>query len=319
MKKYILLLILFATLFPFQSITAQEEGKKLTMEDAVHGREFYPKSVYGLKSMKDGQHYCTREKDSLNMYEYKTGKYGGTIVSSRDLVPEGDTVPIRLFSFQFSKDESKLLIPTETESIYRHSSKSDYYVYDIEGKKLSFLSLNGKQRLADFSPDATKVAFIRDNNIYVKDLNSGEEKQITADGEDRKIINGTTDWVYEEEFGFTKAFFWSPDGSKIAFYRFDESDVNEFNMQMWGELYPEDYRYKYPKAGEDNSLVTIHVYNLGTGEVTEMDIGQETDQYIPRIKWTEDANKLSILRMNRLQNYLEILLADAGTGATEVI
>ena len=301
------------------STYAQEEVKKLTLNDVVYPRKFYPKTVYGLKSLRDGQHYCVKEGDSLNAYQYKSGKYSRTLLTIDELIPEGDTTPLRLSSYTFSKDESKILIPTETESIYRHSSKSNYYIYDLVQKKLSLLSENGKQRLADFSPDGSKVAFIRENNIFIKDLNTGKESQITEDGEDRKIIYGTTDWVYEEEFGFTKAFFWSPDGEKIAFYRFDESDVKEYNMQMWGELYPEDYRYKYPKAGEDNSLLSIHVYSLSSGEVTDMDIGAETDQYIPRIKWTQDANLLSILRMNRLQNQLEILIADAGTGTSRVI
>ncbi len=320
MKKIIALaLITFIGSFAGFNSSAQEQDKKLTLQDAVYARKFYPKSVYGLKSMNDGQHYCTREGDSLNVYQYKSGNYIRTIATVQDLVPEGDTVPLRISSYTFSNDETKLLLPTETESIYRHSSKSNYYIYYLQDKKLSLLSGNGKQRLADFSPDGSKVAFIRENNIFIKDLNTGEEKQITTDGEDRKIIYGTTDWVYEEEFGFTKAFFWSPDGEKIAFYRFDESDVKEYNMQMWGELYPEDYRYKYPKAGEDNSLVTIHVYNLASGKVTDMDIGAETDQYIPRIKWTQDANLLSILRMNRLQNQLEVLVSDASTGASNII
>ncbi len=299
---------------------AQEDGqKKLSFKDVVQPGMFYAKGVYGLKSMKDGNNYCVIEHDSLNAYSYKSGKLARTILTTKELIPEGDTVPLKISGYTFSHDESKILIPAETESIYRHSSKSNYYIYDISAKELSLLSSNGKQRLADFSPDGQKVAFIRENNIFIKDLNSGEEKQLTTDGEDRKIINGSTDWVYEEEFGFSKAFFWSPDGNKIAFYRFDESDVVEYNMQMWGELYPEDYRYKYPKAGEDNSLLTIHVYDLGSGQVENLDIGSETDQYIPRIKWTQDASLLSILRMNRLQNKLEILILDTNTGSSRVI
>ena len=162
------------------------------------------------------------------------------------------------------------------------------------------------------------VAFVRDNNLFIKDLVSGEENMVTDDGKAGHIINGTTDWVYEEEFGFTKGFSWSPDGSKIAYYRFDESDVMEYGMQMWGELYPEIYRYKYPKAGEKNSLVSIHVYDLEGKSSISVDLGDETDQYIPRIEWTLRPDILAIQRMNRLQNHLEILLADAVTGKTRV-
>jgi dipeptidyl-peptidase-4 len=222
-------------------------------------------------------------------------------------------------SFTLSHTEKRILFSTETERIYRHSSKSEYYVYNIETSKLGRLSQNGKQRLATFSPDDSKVAFVRENNLYIKDLATDEEIPITKDGLFNHIIYGATDWVYEEEFGFSKAFFWSPDSKKIAFYRFDESDVKEFHMTMWGELYPEPYKYKYPKAGEKNSIVQIWVYDLETKNMNSMDIGEEIDIYIPRIKWTQDPNVLSIQWMNRLQNELKILLADASSGVTETI
>jgi len=158
-----------------------------------------------------------------------------------------------------------------------------------------------------------------DNNMFIKNLENGNEQQITTDGLYNNIINGTTDWVYEEEFSFTKGFFWSPDGSKIAFYRFDESNVKEYQMTMWGDLYPEHYKYKYPTAGEDNSIIKILAYDLATKQTIEMDIGEDTDIYIPRIKWTKNSKKLSIQWMNRLQNELKILLADVTTGKTKII
>src|SRR5699024_4836483 len=148
---------------------------------------------------------------------------------------------------------------------------------------------------------------------------TGKEKAATTDGEFNKIINGATDWVYEEEFGFAKAWYWSPNGEKITFYRFDESDVKEFFMTDWDSLYPGLTRFKYPKAGEENSVVKIGVYDLSSGETTWMDINAEQDQYIPRINWTKDPEVLAIRRMNRLQNKRELILADTRSGETEVI
>ncbi len=301
------------------TLVAQETEKKFTLENTVKRNIFRAHGVYGLNSMSDGKHYSTNKRGNILLYSYKTGNLVDTLVKGNLLIPEGDTTAIALQGYNFSKDEKKLLIPTATDYIYRWSSKSNFFIWDIQEEKLSALSDKGKQRLADFSPDGKKVAFVRENNLFVKDLLTGTENQITNDGKDRYIINGTTDWVYEEEFGFTKGFFWSPDGSKIAFYRFDESNVVEYEMQIWGDLYPEMHKYKYPKAGEDNSLVSIHIYDLNTGNTIAADIGNETDQYIPRIKWTAKDGILAIQRMNRLQNKLEILLVDAEDGKSSVI
>jgi len=303
----------------FSTIVAQESEKSFTLENTVKQYDFRPDIVYGLKSLNDGQHYCSTVKGNILVYSYKSGELADTLVRGRELIQEGGEKAINFRNYSFSMDERKILIPTETESIYRWSSKSNYYIWDIENKTLQSLSDNGKQRLADFSPDGTKVAFVRDNNLFIKDLQNGKESKITKDGKDRHIINGTTDWVYEEEFGFTKGFFWSPDSKYIAFYRFDESGVKEYEMQMWGELYPSNYKYKYPKAGEDNSIVSVHFYDLMSGSTISADIGNETDQYIPRIKWSQTPNLLSVQRMNRLQNQLEILLINAENGSARRI
>ncbi|NQT77791.1 MAG: DPP IV N-terminal domain-containing protein [Bacteroidetes bacterium] len=300
-------------------IVAQETEKTFTLDNVIKRNEFRSQGVYGIKSLADGKHYTTLENGDINIYSYKTGKLVKIFVNGSDLTPRNSEEPIKLRNYTFSEDEQKMLIPTETERIYRWSSKSRFYIWDLQAKQLTALSDHGKQRLAHFSPDGSKIAFVRENNLYYKELSSGEEIQITVDGKDRFIINGTTDWVYEEEFGFTKGFFWSPDGSKIAYYSFNESNVVEYEMQLWGELYPEMHRYKYPKAGEDNSLVSIHIYDLEKGLSIPVDIGTEPDQYIPRIKWTKKEGILSIQRMNRLQNRLEILLADTETGMSHVI
>jgi len=310
----------FGLVFIFNfSLIAQDELKEITFDDVFNNRDFRTENVYGIHPMNNGEMYCLLENDSLNLYNYKKGDYKGTIVTSANLIPEGDTIPISMRNYSFSNTEKRILFSTATERIYRHSSKSEFYVYDIDSGSINKLSDNGKQRLATFSPDDNKVAFVRDNNLFIKDLILNKEFQFTKDGLYNNIIYGTTDWVYEEEFGFTKAFFWSPDSKKIAFYRFDESNVKEFQMTMWGDLYPEQYKYKYPKAGEDNSIIQIQVYNLESKETILMDIGKETDIYIPRIKWTQNPEVLSIQWMNRLQNELKIFLANANTGIAESI
>ena len=313
--KYLLvsLFLVFGTL----SATAQEK-KNFDLEDLYMRPTFYAKSVRGMNSMKDGKTYASFEKGQLNIYNYKTGKLEKTLFGFADLTVHPDSLPIGLQDYELSANEDKMLCATEMESIYRHSYHATYYVYDFNTKTLQPLSENGKQRLATFSPDATKVAFMRDNNLFIKDLKTGEEKQFTKDGLYNHIINGAPDWVYEEEFSFSQGFYWSPDSKKIAFMKFDESKVREFQMEEFEGLYPDWYSFKYPKAGEDNSIVEIYVYDLESGKTVKMDTGKETDIYLPRIAWTKDANVLAIQRLNRHQNHLEILAADATTGKSRV-
>ncbi len=313
--KYLLvsLFLVFGTL----SATAQEK-KNFDLEDLYMRPTFYAKSVRGMNSMKDGKTYGSFEKGQLNIYNYKTGKLEKTLFGITDLTMHPNSLPIGLQNYELSDNEDKMLCLTDMESIYRHSFHANYYVYDFATKTLQPLSKNGKQRLATFSPDATKVAFMRDNNLFIKDLKTGEEKQFTKDGLYNHIINGAPDWVYEEEFSFSQGFYWSPDSKKIAFMKFDESNVREFQMEEFEGLYPDWYSFKYPKAGEDNSIVEIYVYNLENGKTVKMDTGKETDIYLPRIAWTKDANVLAIQRLNRHQNHLEILAADATTGKSRV-
>ena len=317
MRKLVLLAFALSCFF---TVHSQGIKKEITLEDIWQNYSFYARPPEEVTPMKDGEHYCMLENEiMINEYEYKSAENVKTIVRTSQLIPEGSKEGISIDKFEFSNDETKILIATNTEQIYRHSSISDYYVWDIKTSKLTKLSNGGKERLASFSPSGTKVAFVRENNLFIKDLVSGKENKITSDGLINNIIYGTTDWVYEEEFSFTNAFFWSPKGDKLAFYRFDESKVKEYDMVMYDSLYPTLYKYKYPKAGENNSVVGIYVYDLNSGKTASMDIGKETDIYIPRIKWTKDDNVLSIQRMNRLQNKLEIMLANATAGTTKVI
>ena len=295
---------------------ANAQSQKLTLEDIYQRRVFQEKSVYGINWSKNGQFYTSLEENGVVKYDIATGKKVETLVDFSQLSPK-----IEVDDYSFSADEKKLLFVTNTTPIYRRSFRADYYVYDLTTKKLQNLTEEGRQSYATFSPDGSKVAFVRENNLFVTDLATNKLTQITNDGKFNAIINGSTDWVYEEELGFAQAFFWSPDSKKIAFYKFDETRVKEYNMQYWDEkqVYPVDYRFKYPKAGELNSIVNIFTYHLATQQTIKMDIGTETDMYIPRVKWTENPEILSIRRLNRLQNKLEILHAEASTGKTNMV
>jgi dipeptidyl-peptidase-4 len=297
------------------------QKKALTLNDIYgpQGSIFTPKTVSGVNWMKSGGFYTTQQNGKVIKYSIATGEAVETLFDQMAVKVEGSNQTIQFDSYELSSNEQKLVLTTGIEKIYRRSFKADFYVYDLTTKKLVQLSKNGKQMLATLSPDGSKVAFVRSNNLFINDLATQTEQAVTTDGKWNEIINGACDWVYEEEFSFAKAFEWSPDGKKIAFYRFDESRVPEYNLQIWGDLYPKDYRYKYPKAGESNSVVQIWVYDLASNQKTKVEVGSETDQYIPRIKWTQDSNLLSLKRMNRLQNRLDILHADASTGQSQTV
>jgi len=300
-----------------------EISKKITLEGIYKNNTFKTNTVSGFRSMNDGKSYVSIETNpvskerSVARRNYNDSKISEELFSESDLIYNDIKLPI---GTDFSSDEKKVLIAYQSEPIYRHSTKAFYYVLDLQTKKISPVSdKKEKQMYATFSPDGSKVGFIRDNNLFYTDLNSGEEIQVTHDGKYNQIINGGTDWVYQEEFSFTRAFFWSPDSKQIAFYRFDETEVKEFSMTMFTGLYPTEYKFKYPKAGEKNSIISIHVYNLANKNTSTVDIGPEKDQYIPRIKWTQDSNVLSVLRMNRHQNKLEYLLWNEETQSINTI
>ncbi|MBP5541052.1 MAG: S9 family peptidase [Bacteroidales bacterium] len=294
--------------------SAAAQTKQITLEDIWAKGTFRPSGISSIRSMQDGEHYCVLTRTSIDKYSYRTGEREGAICSFNDPLRKSARQMPPIESYEFSADEQKILLSSGFEPLYRHSGVSDYYVYDVADGNMEKISHNGKQRLTTFSPNGKMVAFVRDNNLYIMNLATMRETQVTTDGKFNEIINGTTDWVYEEEFGITKGFYWSPDSKRIAFYRFDESKVKEYSMQMWGELYPENYTYKYPKAGEDNSVVDVLIYELATSKTLKLDIGSQNDQYIPRIQWTQNPNVLAVMRMNRLQNKMEILLADAIDG-----
>lgn len=309
-KKIIVLLFLLPSLFFAQ--------QKITPEDIWSKGTFAAKSAQGFNVLKDGLNYAAIEESNLCKYELKSGKKLVEIVNGSDLMFNGKKLDIN--SYALSPNEDKLLLSENTEYIYRRSPKANYFVYDIASKKAIELSGEGKQMFPHFSPDGKKIAFVRDNNLFVKNLEANVEVQITNDGLRNKIKNGWADWVYEEEFEKPDLFDWSADSRFLAYVKFDESKVKEFTLDFYkGELYPEKYTFKYPKAGEENSIVSVHVFDWDNQTTLDIDIGTEKDIYIPRIQFTNDPNVLCIQRMNRLQNKLEYLFANASTGQSKVI
>lgn len=284
--------------------------KQITLEDIWAKPTFRAKGINEIRSMNNGENYCVLTKESIEKYNYKSKNKIGDILEFSQLNFGNDNEKNIVADYNFSQDEKKILLSLNPEYIYRHSYLADYYIYNIETKELFPLSKNGKQRLAEFSPNGEMVAFVRDNNIFVVDLKTKVEKQITKDGKFNEIINGTTDWVYEEEFGITKGFFWNTSSSEIAYYRFDESKVKEFSFTIWGELYTQEYKYKYPKAGEDNSIVDVYVYDLNKDTHKLIDLGSDKDYYLPRMQWTNKENELVIHKLNRLQNHYEVYLVN---------
>lgn len=314
MKKsiYTLALLLISPI-----IYAQGD-KAITLKEIWKSGAFYPKMVGGFINLNDGVSFCKFGQDDAGntqviQYSYATGKKTGAVIDGAAVAKANGLPSFAFYDFELSSDESKALIPLETESIYRHSSRSLYYVWNRTDNKLTKVSAH-KIRYASFNPQGNKVAYVLDNNLFVFDLSKGKTKQLTKDGQHNAIINGAVDWVYEEEFSMSKGFDWNADGTKLAYYRFDETSVPEWDMTLYGNLYPEHEKFKYPKAGEPNSVVDVYICDL-KGKRKKLELGSERDQYLPRIQWTKDPNLLSVQRLNRLQNHWELLMADASTGA----
>ena len=305
----------FATVAVLTSVCVG--AQEITIEDIWKKGTFSWDVVCGLRSMNDGEHYTALKYGSEGVMVLQYSNASGEVVDT--LVTDAHIDGASIQSYSFSDDEKQMMIATEVEGVYRYSTREVNYIFDRATKETAPLS-NGKQMFATFSPNGAKVAFVRNNNLFVKDLESSEEKQITFNGEWNKVLNGGTDWVYEEEFAFDKAFFWSPDGNKIAYYRFDESEVPMMDMDMFNkQLYPENYTFKYPKAGEANSKVEIKIYDLASGNIVDADLGRAGDFYVPRIKWTNSEAALCVMVMNRLQNELELRVVNSTDGSSTTL
>lgn len=296
------------------------QNKQITLEEIWSGT-FRTEGMQALHSMKNGKQYSILNFDrqtrnsTIDIYDYKTLQKEITLVSSEEIEDiEG------FFDYTFSPDESKVILTTNEVPVFRRSRLGEYYVYDINDKSLIKVSEEFVQE-PTLSPDASKIAYGYKNNLYVKDLTTGKVEQITFDGEKNKIINGITDWVYEEEFSFVRAFDWNKDSNQIAFIRFDETSVPEFSMDVYGsDLYQTQQVFKYPKAGETNSIVSLLLYNLNTKKLSEIKVDKSyNDFYIPRLQWTNDANVLSAQYMNRHQNELDLWMINTSSKVSKLV
>ena len=301
LKKLLLLCVAVAAL---TSVVAQNEYADIARLRALNRR------VTGIRSMNDGEHYTVVEDGRIVRYAYAAAEPG------TELLPASDD-RTEITDYAFSPDERLILIASGATPIYRRSYTTRYLLAD--GRTLSpILPEAQAPRDASFSPDGRTIVYSDRNDLYIYDIASQRTRRLTTDGEWNAIINGTTDWVYEEEFGITRAYAFSPDSRRIAYLRFDESRVPLMQMMRYdGKLHNEAFSFKYPKAGEANSLVQLWTVDLATGERQQIDTGAESDQYIPRIGFTPDG-RLWYHRLNRRQNTFEVVLCEPH-GAQRII
>ncbi len=309
-KITFLFLLFFVCVFGQQKITVE----------AIYNGEFRAKGMDELQSLKNTNQYTvlnfdqTERSMQIDLFDFATLKKVSTLIDTKNQ----SQLLGGIDSYSFSSDEKMILIANNTNQIYRHSFTADYFIFNIVSKEL--IKILNQVQEPTFSPDGKKIAYVKENNLFVYDISSNSNTPITTDGNKNAIINGITDWVYEEEFKFVRAFDWSKDSKKLAYIRFDESQVPEFSMSIFGKnLYPKIETFKYPKAGQKNSLVSLHVYDVDSKATKNVDLSKYNDFYIPRIKWTNDANVLSAQILNRHQDNLDLLLVDGATAATKVV
>ena len=313
MKSKSLVALLFLVCF---SAIAQQ---KISVEEIYTGA-FRAKGMDELQALKNTNQYTilnfdrSTKSQQIDLYDYATLKKVSTLIDTKNFKELADGID----SYTFSSDEKQILIANNSNQIFRHSFTADYYLYNIETKQLS--KLFDQVQEPTLSPNGSKIAYAKANNLFIYDISTKQTIQITSDGKKNAIINGITDWVYEEEFAFVRSFDWSSDSKKLAYIRFDESQVPEFTMDIYKkELYPTVETFKYPKAGEKNSIVSLHIYNVDLKAKKDVSLGNYSDFYIARMKWTNDANVLSAQVLNRHQDNLDLLFVDGTTGNAKVV
>lgn len=288
---------------------------------------YRPYGIAATQKALNGEYYYQKSTDGSKIFRiaYKNEANETTIFNSEELkgckITDWD-------GYEMSNDETKILLHTDTKMIYRYSYIADYYVYDVKSQRITKLTDEGGEEIATLSPDNQKVAFVKNNNVYIKNLADGSITTVTTDGEKNKIINGVPDWVYQEEFGILNSLKWSPSSNTLAFIRFDESQVPMYSMTMYEgdchpnkdySLYPGSYDYKYPVAGEKNSVVSVMAYDLATSRLQKMNLPITDNDYVPHIDYGTQDDRLMVSTLNRTQNDLHIYAVNpATTQATEV-
>jgi len=300
---------------------------KITLKD-VTGKTFTPKYITGVDPIKGTDRYASISNDGRQIIEYafKTGNQTRVLFDIANT--HGENIK-QLDGYTLSPDGKRMLIQTNTHKIYRRSFTADYYIYTIQSRKLEKLSTGGPQQIPTWSPDGNQIAFVRDNNIFlVKLLYDNAESQITKDGKFNEIINGVPDWVYEEEFSTNRSLCFTADSRMLCWIKYDERKVKEYSLQLFmgsyptmkaNEVYPGTYTYKYPKAGEDNSIVSVWSYEIQTHKTNRLQVPLEADGYIPRIKSTNDANRIIVFTMNRHQDVLNLYAVNPRTTLSQLL
>ncbi|WP_298393826.1 S9 family peptidase [Flavobacterium sp.] len=298
------------------SVVAQQ---KISVEEIYTGA-FRAKGMDALQSMKNTNQYTVLNSDratrsqQIDLYDFATLKKVATLINTKDFKELSDGID----SYTFSADEKQILIANNSNAIFRRSFTADYYLYNLATKALTKVLEQVQE--PTISPDGTKIAFAKTNDLYIYDIASKNAVRVTNDGVKNAVINGITDWVYEEEFAFVRAFDWSSDSKKLAYIRFDESEVPQFSMDLYKkDLYPTAETFKYPKAGEKNAVVSLHIYNLAGNISQPINLGNYSDFYIARIQWTKDANLVSVQVLNRHQDNLDLIFVDATTAVAKVV
>ena len=308
-KKYA---SIFIFLLLINNLFAQEKIE-LNLENIWSKGTFNSKLDFGIRPLKNPNLFCklkhNENGDFLISYFWNSGQEFDTIINSAKLNSINEN--IKIVDYVFSDDEKYILLTTEREFIYRHSFIANYFIYNIQSKNLEPLSLDRKQMNPCFAPNNKNIAYVNDRNIYIYNLDNKSSIQITNDGKTNEIINGTVDWVYEEEFSMNNGLFWNSAGTALAYYKFNETEVPEFEFGNFNsQLYPGSTKYKYPKAGEKNSLVEIFVYQLSSKKAERINSLINSDTYYPRVKWTNDPNKITFIQLNRRQNHLQLFVTD---------
>ena len=302
------------------AIAAQMGTKRVELKDVVDGKFRQTTAIGEMRSLPDGEHYTAMNaaRTMIVKYSYRTGQPVDTLFNT---AKARECTFDTFQGYDISNTGHRILVWREREAIYRRSFKSVVYDYDVRRNFLKPLTESkSKQMIPTFSPDGRMCAYVRDNNIWVKKFDYDTEVQVTKDGERNKILNGTTDWVYEEEFSVTNLLSWSSDSKHLAFVRFDESQVKEYTMQMYGEgTYPGEYVFKYPKAGERNSSVSLHSYSVETKATKTIKVPIEADSYIPRIQFTKDADQLAVMTLDRHQNTFNMYYANPKSGICRLV